>query len=153
MTTMAKDSVDTPSAGIVGWCVPDAIAALTGMSREQAWLEILADRHDRRRRLLMLPGRLSRPHGGGHAAEAIRVIQRAGYTVTDLWAGTRRMTVANFLHVAELRQRELCQGMSYLILQQGHLAYLDGEQDGTSRQSLVPGFPIAKTWQVARAVR
>lgn len=136
-------------SGVVGWCVPNAIACLTGMSMEKAWLEVLADRHERGRSLLMLPGRLSQPHGGGHAAEAIRVIERAGFELEDAWRGTRRMGIADFLYFVNKKERE--NGSApLLILQRMHLAHLPAEWTPSKHGSLVPGLEIVKAWHVHR---
>ena len=144
MTTPEKKK-----SGVVGWCVPNAIACLTGMSMEKAWLEVLADRHERGRPLLMLPGRLSAPHGGGHAAEAIRVIERAGFDLDDAWSGTRRMKFAEFLRFADQSERE--RGPApWLIMQQMHLAHLPAQWTWREHGSLMPGLPIAKAWRVYR---
>jgi hypothetical protein len=129
------------------WCVPTAVAALAGMNREQVWLDILAERHERGRRLTNIPGRINEPHGGLHAAEALRVLDRAGFEAIDLWRGTRRMSPEKFLYMIETR----FVGGRYLVLQRMHLAHVVAR---SMNHSLLvsPRFPIAKAWFIRRRV-
>lgn len=126
------------------WCVPTAVAALTGWSREKVWLDILAERHERGRRLTNLPGRIDQPHGGLHAAEAIRSLERSGHRVIDLWPGTRRWTVAEFCKHADTHAVDRGEGL--LVLQRMHLGYYGDSLDHT----LIDGLPVAKAWRVVR---
>lgn len=130
------------------WCVPTAVAALIGWSREKVWLDILAQRHERGRRLTNVPGRLDEPHGGLHAAEAIRTLERAGYRVIRAWEGTRRMSLAAFEDFVDAD--EVVRGQSrWLVLQQMHLAHLNRRHRRLDyRGSMIPGLPIALAWRV-----
>lgn len=133
--------------GVVGWCVPVAVAKLTGWSPEKVWLEILADRHDRGRRLTNLPGRINQPHGGAHAAEALRVIEKAGLRAIDAWRGTKRLNYAEFLRYAEHWEREHGPAQ-WLVLQRLHLGYLPHVWTWQDTGTVLPGLPIAKAWRV-----
>lgn len=141
------------------WCVPTAVAALTGTSREKVWLDILAERYERpakglpARRLTNAPGRINEPHGGLHAAEALRVIERAGYEAIDWWRGTKRLSVAEFLSMVDQFETDYGYRGRWLILQRMHMAHYDGDVRAYHNVgSLIPGLPIAKAWRIERPV-
>lgn len=134
------------------WCVPTAVGSLIGWSREQVWLDILAERHERGRRLTNIPGRIDEPHGGLHAAEALRVLDRAGFKAIDAWSGTKRLGIGEFMRYVLADEHVTGEPGKWLILQRMHLAHLD--RTLTPRWadlgSLIGGLPIAKAWKVER---
>lgn len=127
------------------WCVPTAVARLIGWNRERVWLEILADRLERGRKLTNIPGRITEPHGGLHAAEALRVLDRAGWECVSLWDGTQRLDPVDAIEVMERA------GGKYLILQRMHLAHYDCDRyNGPDTLIMSSQFPVAKMWRVRR---
>lgn len=59
------------------WCGPDAVARVTGWTREQVWLHV---RWYRERRGSTLPNPV--PKGGTHVPELLSAVVRAGFRVT-----------------------------------------------------------------------
>lgn len=72
------------------YCGPNAVAYLTGWTRDQVWLHIRALREQRGRALR------DHPYGGTQTVECIDALARAGYAVTMVFQN-RRVRYADFL--------------------------------------------------------
>ena len=73
------------------WCGPDAVARLTGWTRNDVWLHL---RYVREQEGKPLP---NVPHGGTYFSELKSAVERAGYELIPAWYGVRRMRYRDFV--------------------------------------------------------
>ena len=108
------------------WCGPNAVAYLSGWTRDEVWLHIRAIREKQKRRLT------AKPVGGTYLHELRHTLERAGFTVEPVFHG-RRMQYRAMV-------REYGDGL-WLLRQNGHIF------------ARKPGDPILPTSVITDAYR
>lgn len=131
------------------WCGVDAVARVTGWTRDQVWLHM---RWHRERKGATIP---DVPRGGTDRDEQWSALYRAGFMATGAWEGPRRMTYDDF-------RRQYGRKGVWIVLQSRHLAVHDArnpwpagrrEWDTRSRQYVVREVRynrIIKAWRIER---
>lgn len=116
------------------YCGPDAVACLTGWTRDQVWMHVRALREQQGKRFGV------HPRGGTYASEMVHAIERAGYEVRQV-------------HIPRMRLREFARlygrDDNYLLRQRGHFfAWQMRDRVGTYGNAI-----ILDAWLVRRRKR